>query len=38
MTVFFNEFHYDNTGGDIGEFIEIAAPADFDLTGWSIVL
>ncbi len=32
-----NEFHYDNTGADNGEFIEIAGPAGTDLTGWSIV-
>lgn len=38
MNAFINEFHYDNIGGDLGEFIEIAAPAGFDLTGWSIVL
>lgn len=38
MSAFINEFHYDNAGGDLGEFIEIAAPAGFDLTGWSIVL
>lgn len=38
MNAFINEFHYDNVSGDIGEFIEIAAPAGFDLTGWSIVL
>lgn len=25
-TVFINEIHYDNTGGDTGEFIEIAGP------------
>ncbi|WP_334030401.1 ExeM/NucH family extracellular endonuclease [Alteromonas sp. P256] len=36
-TVFINEIHYDNTGGDTGEFVEIAAPAGTDLTGWSIV-
>ena len=36
--VFINEFHYDNDGTDIGEFIEIAGPAGTDLTGWSIVL
>jgi uncharacterized repeat protein (TIGR01451 family) len=36
--VFINEFHYDNTGTDTGEFIEIAGPAGTDLTGWSIVL
>ena len=33
-----NEFHYDNAGGDVNEFIEIAGPAGFDLTGWSISL
>ena len=37
-TVFINELHYDNTGTDTGEAIEIAAPAGTDLTGWSIVL
>ena len=38
MNAFINEFHYDNIGGDLGEFIEIAAPAGFDLNGWTIVL
>lgn len=37
-SVFISEFHYDNTGTDVGEFIEIAGPAGTDLTGWSIVL
>ncbi len=32
-----NEFHYDNSGGDTGEFVEIAGPAGMDLTGWSVV-
>jgi len=36
--VFINELHYDNTGTDTGEFIEVAGPAGTDLTGWSIVL
>lgn len=36
--VFINEFHYDNTGEDVGEFIEIAGPAGTDLTGYSLVL
>jgi predicted extracellular nuclease len=36
--VFINEFHYDNDGTDVGEFVEIAAPAGTSLTGWSIVL
>jgi DNA/RNA endonuclease G (NUC1) len=33
-----SEFHYDNTGTDSGEAIEVSAPAGTDLTGWSIVL
>jgi hypothetical protein len=38
MAAWINEFHYDNTGTDTGEFIEIAAPVGTNLTGWSIVL
>jgi hypothetical protein len=37
-TIFINEIHYDNTGTDTGEAIEIAGPAGTDLSGWSIVL
>ena len=37
-TTFINEFHYDNNGTDIGEFIEIVALAGTDLTGWTVVL
>lgn len=37
-TVRIAELHYDNTGTDSGEAIEISAPAGTDLTGWSIVL
>lgn len=29
-----NELHYDNDGGDVGEFVELAGPAGFDLTGY----
>ena len=36
--VFINELHYDNAGGDTGEFVEIAGLAGTDLTGWKIVL
>ena len=36
--VFVNELHYDNSGTDAGEAIEIAAPQGTNLTGWSIVL
>ncbi|MCT4630616.1 T9SS type A sorting domain-containing protein [Winogradskyella sp.] len=35
-TVFINELHYDNAGGDVDEGIEIAGPAGTDLTGWTI--
>ncbi|CAN0459660.1 unnamed protein product, partial [Hapterophycus canaliculatus] len=37
-SVWINEFHYDNGGTDIGEFVEIAGTAGFDLSGYSIVL
>jgi DNA/RNA endonuclease G (NUC1) len=33
-----SEIHYDNTGTDAGEAIEISGPAGTDLTGWRIVL
>jgi hypothetical protein len=33
----FSEFHYDDAGADISEFIEIAGVAGTDVTGWSIV-
>jgi len=33
---FINEFHYDNSGSDSNEFVEIAAPAGTDVTGWMI--
>lgn len=36
--VFINEIHYDNSGADAGEGIEIAGPAGTDLSGWSIAL
>ncbi len=36
-TVFINELHYDNTGADVGEAVEVAAPAGTDLSGWTIV-
>ena len=37
-TVFINEIHYDNSGGDTGEAIEIAAPVGTNLSEYSIVL
>lgn len=38
IPVFINEIHYDNTGTDTGEAIEVFGPAGTDLTGWSLVL
>lgn len=38
QNVFINEIHYDNTGTDAGEAIEVAGPAGTNLTGWSLVL
>ena len=34
--VFINEIHYDNTGGDVNEGVEVAGTAGTDLTGWSL--
>ena len=33
-----SEFHYDNTGNDTEEKIEISGPVGTDLTGWRLVL
>jgi DNA/RNA endonuclease G (NUC1) len=33
-----SEFHYDNTGSDVNEAIEIEGDAGVDLAGWSLVL
>ncbi len=38
QTVFINELHYDNTGGDVGEGFEIAGPAGTDLSCFDIIL
>ncbi|MGX1023500.1 T9SS type A sorting domain-containing protein [Psychroflexus sp. MBR-150] len=35
-SVFVNEIHYDNSGSDADEGIEIAGPAGTDLSGWTI--
>lgn len=35
--VWINEFHYDNTGSDTGEFVEVAGAAGTDLSGWTVV-
>jgi len=37
LTVWINEFHYNNVGTDSDEFIEIAGVAGTDITGYSIV-
>jgi len=34
--IFINEIHYDNSGSDTGEGIEIAGPASTNLNGWSL--
>jgi hypothetical protein len=36
-TPFINEIHYDNSGADVNEAIEIAGPAGTSLAGWSLV-
>ncbi|WDD96707.1 endonuclease [Thalassomonas actiniarum] len=35
--VWINEIHYDNSGGDVNEFVELAGSANTDLSGWSLV-
>ena len=37
-SIFINELHYDNAGGDTGEAVEIAGPAGTNLAGWSLAL
>lgn len=37
-TPFINEIHYDNSGSDVGEAVEVAGLAGIDLSGLSIVL
>jgi predicted extracellular nuclease len=37
-TPFINEIHYDNSGTDVNEFIELAGGVGWDLTGWRLVL
>ncbi len=36
--VYINEIHYDNTGTDTGEFVEVAGPAGTDLSAYYITL
>jgi hypothetical protein len=35
--VFINEIHYDNSGADTGEGVELAGAAGQDLAGWSLL-
>jgi len=37
-TTLVSEIHYDNTGGDVGEAIEIEGDANSSIEGWSLVL
>lgn len=37
QTVFINEIHYDNSGTDTNEGIEVAGPAGTDLSGWKLL-
>lgn len=37
-TVFINEIHYDNSGDDVGEKVELTGPSGTDLSGWQLVL
>ncbi len=36
--IFINEFHYDNVGTDVGEFIEVAGTAGINLSDYQIYL
>jgi DNA/RNA endonuclease G (NUC1) len=38
QSVRISEIHYDNTGADVGEAVEVSAPAGTDLSGWRVVL
>ena len=37
-TPFISEIHYDNTGADTGEFVEVEFPAGTSSDGWKVVL
>ncbi len=38
QTIFINEIHYDNTGADVDEGVEIAGPSGTDLSGYKVHL
>ena len=37
-TPYISEIHYDNTGADTGEFVEVTFPAGSSATGWTVEL
>lgn len=37
QNIFINEIHYDNSGADTNEGIEIAGPAGFELNNWKLL-
>ncbi|RMH37761.1 MAG: PEP-CTERM sorting domain-containing protein [Nitrospirae bacterium] len=37
-SIFVNEIHYDNSGADSGEGVEITGPAGTDLGGWRLIM
>lgn len=38
ISPFISEFHYDNPGVDVDEFVAVTGPAGLDLSGWQIIL
>ncbi|MGB5254680.1 MAG: lamin tail domain-containing protein [Sedimenticolaceae bacterium] len=38
ISPFISEFHYDNAGSDVGEFVAVSGSPGLDLSGWQIVL
>jgi len=38
LSLWINELHYDNDGGDTGEFVEVAGQAGLDLSGFELAL
>ncbi len=35
---FISELHYDNAGGDVGEFVAVTGPSGLDLSSWQLAL
>ena len=38
LSVWINEIHYQNAGGDVDEAVELVGPAGLELEGWSVEL